>query len=80
MNWSTSRASTSLTCSIRAILIAMAIKEVLLYYHARENFGGGKLANLADCELFAKIFLINSFYLYSSPNLSHAEIFPCMVA
>ena len=59
MNWSTSRASTSLTCSIRAILIAMAIKEVLLYYHARKNFGGGKLANLADCELFAKIFLTN---------------------
>ena len=28
-------------------------------YHAWENFGGKKLVNFVNCELFAKIFVIS---------------------
>ena len=44
-----------------------------------EKFGLENLTNLANYELFAKIFLANSFYLYGSPKISPTKIFPCTV-
>ena len=50
----------------------------LVYYHTRENFGKGKLANLANGELFAKIFLTN-IYRYTE-NVFSISTDRCLVA
>ena len=42
-----------------------------------KNFGGGKLANLVNRELFPKVFLTNSIYLYGPPKYFPAKyVFP----
>ena len=56
---------------------------VRINYHTQENLVGEKLANLANCELFAKIFLANihrymeyALTVAYSPNFSVPIAFP----
>ena len=52
-------------CTWRIIIaVYWYLQHVTIYYRTRENFGTGKIGNLVNCELFAKIFLADILKMY----------------